>query len=193
MLEDEYFRSNYEIRAMLRVLFNADFFKQARFRKVKSPVEFVVGTIKLAGTHRFPEPGLLNLAIASAAMGQSPLNPPTVEGWPTGKEWIDGGTLNERVNFAVNELAEVSRPGVQAVISRLSAAGKTLAPEACLEQCLDLVGPLTVNSATRQTLLNAVTSGGPLHFGTAAERQASAGRIARLLQLIVATPEYQFA
>jgi hypothetical protein len=136
---------------------------------------------------------LLNLAVASAAMGQSPLNPPTVEGWHTGKEWIDGGTLNERVNFAVNELAEVSRPGVQAVISRLSAAGKTLAPEACLEQCLDLVGPLTVNSATRQTLLNAVTGGGPLHFGTAAERQASAGRIARLLQLIVATPEYQFA
>jgi hypothetical protein len=181
------------MRAILRVLFNADFFKQARFRRVKSPVEFVVGTIKLAGTHRFPEPGLLTLATASAAMGQSLLNPPTVEGWHTGKEWIDGGTLNERVNFAVNELAEVTRPGVQAVISRLSAAGKTLAPEACLEQCLDLVGPLTVNSATRQTLLNAVNSGGPLRFGTAAERQASAGRIARLLHLIVATPEYQFA
>jgi hypothetical protein len=181
------------IRAILRVLFNADFFKQARFRKVKSPVEFVVGTVKLAGAHRFPEPGLLNLATASAAMGQSLLNPPTVEGWHTGKEWIDGGTLNERVNFAVNELAEVSRPGVQAVISRLSAAGKTLDPEACLEQCLDLVGPLTVNSATRQTLLNAISKDGPLRFGTAAEQQASARRIARLLQLIVATPEYQFA
>ncbi len=30
MLEDEYFRSNYNMRSMLRVLFNSDFFKNAR-------------------------------------------------------------------------------------------------------------------------------------------------------------------
>jgi uncharacterized protein (DUF1800 family) len=181
------------VRAMLRVLFNAEFFKQARFRKMKSPVEFVVGTVKLAGTYRFPDPGLLTLPAASAAMGQSLLNPPTVEGWHTGKEWIDGGTLNERVNFAVNELAHETKPGVQTLISRLSAAGQTLAPEACVDQCLDLVGPLSVSSATRQTLIKAVASGGALDFGTTTERQASAERLTRLLQLIVATPEYQFA
>ena len=39
---------------MLRILFNSDFFKDARFTKVKSPAELVAGTIKLAGTHRFP-------------------------------------------------------------------------------------------------------------------------------------------
>jgi uncharacterized protein (DUF1800 family) len=43
MLEDEYFRSNYEIRSMLRLLFNSDFFKGARFAKVKSPAEHVIG------------------------------------------------------------------------------------------------------------------------------------------------------
>jgi uncharacterized protein (DUF1800 family) len=188
-----YVDSGGNLRAMLRVLFNSDFFKQARFRKIKSPVEFVVGTIKLAGTHRFPEPGLLSLPAASAAMGQSLMNPPTVEGWHTGKEWIDGGTLNERVNFAVNELAEVTRPGVQAVINRLSTAGHTLSPEDCVERCLELIGPLAVASATRQTLDNAMRKDGALGFGSDAERQASSGRIARLLQLIVATPEYQFA
>ena len=36
-LEAEYFRSNYDIRCMLRILFNSDFFKDARFAKVKSP------------------------------------------------------------------------------------------------------------------------------------------------------------
>src|SRR5262245_20172375 len=96
-LTQAYFDADGNIRAMLRVLFNADFFKQARFRKIKSPVEFIVGTIKLAGTYRFPEPGLLTLPAAANAMGQSLMNPPTVEGWHTGKEWIDGGTLNERV------------------------------------------------------------------------------------------------
>jgi hypothetical protein len=153
----------------------------------------IVGTIKLAGTYRFPEPGLLTLPAAANAMGQSLMNPPTVEGWHTGKEWIDGGTLNERVNFAANELTEVSKPGIQAIVDRLSATGATLSPEACVEQCLELVGPLTVSSATRQSLLRAITSGGAVRFDTMAERQASAARIARLLQLIVAAPEYQFA
>jgi uncharacterized protein (DUF1800 family) len=192
-LTQAYFDAGGNIRAMLRVLFNADFFKQARFRKVKSPVELIVGTIKLAGTYRFPEPGLLTLPAAANAMGQSLMNPPTVEGWHTGKEWIDGGTLNERVNFAANELAEASKPGVQAMVDRLSAAGAPLSPAACVEQCLELVGPLTVSSATRQSLLRAITSGGVVRFDTAAERSASVARIARLLQLIVAAPEYQFA
>jgi hypothetical protein len=62
-----------------------------------------------------------------------------------------------------------------------------------VEQCLELVGPLTVSSATRQSLLRAIASGGVVRFGTAAEHQASAARLARLLQLIVAAPEYQFA
>ena len=35
MLEEEYFRSNYDIRSMLRVLFNSENFKNARFVKVK--------------------------------------------------------------------------------------------------------------------------------------------------------------
>ncbi|GIT44037.1 MAG: hypothetical protein Ct9H300mP11_19730 [Chloroflexota bacterium] len=33
-------------------------------------------------------------------MGMDLMNPPTVEGWHTGREWIDSGTLVERINFA---------------------------------------------------------------------------------------------
>ena len=47
MLEEEYFRSGYNIRSMLRVLFNSDAFKNARFAKVKSPAELVCGTLRL--------------------------------------------------------------------------------------------------------------------------------------------------
>ena len=39
MLEDEYFRSGYNIRSMLRVLFHSDAFKNARFSRIKSPIE----------------------------------------------------------------------------------------------------------------------------------------------------------
>ena len=50
-------------------MFNSEAFKAARFRKVKSPVELVVSAVKLAGSHSFPEPGLLNLAVATSGHG----------------------------------------------------------------------------------------------------------------------------
>ncbi|MCI0440584.1 MAG: DUF1800 domain-containing protein, partial [Chloroflexi bacterium] len=100
-LVTEYFDSKGDVRSVLRVLFNSDFFKDAQFRKVKSPTELITGTIKLVGTYRGPERDLPRLGNAASVMGQQLYNPPTVEGWHTGHEWIDGGTLNERVNFAV--------------------------------------------------------------------------------------------
>jgi hypothetical protein len=133
------------------------------------------------------------LATATTVMGQSLFNPPTVEGWHTGKEWIDGGTLNERVNFAVNEFADATKPGIQAIVERLSALGTPLTPEALVDHCLDLMGALTVGDATRQALLRYARNGGELHFSTSEERQASTVRVGRLLQLIVASKEYQFA
>jgi uncharacterized protein (DUF1800 family) len=86
MLEDEYFRTGGDIRSMLRVLFNSDNFKKARFAKVKSPAETVAGTMRLVGDFTFPKPGLDALALTIRYMGQDLLNPPTVEGWHTGRE-----------------------------------------------------------------------------------------------------------
>ena len=48
-LSRAYFDSGGDLRAMLRVLFHAAFFKEARFRKVKSPAELVASTMKLVG------------------------------------------------------------------------------------------------------------------------------------------------
>ncbi len=66
--------------------------------------------MKIAGSLRFPEPGHTGMMAATAAMGQGLQLPPTVEGWHTGKEWIDSGTLTERVNFAVNQLSDTPGP-----------------------------------------------------------------------------------
>ncbi len=48
--------SGYDIRSTLRALFNSDFFKNARFARVKSPAEVVVGTLRLVGGAEFPGP-----------------------------------------------------------------------------------------------------------------------------------------
>jgi len=54
-LVDAYTESGGDVRAMLRVLFNSDFFKDARFARMKSPAELVASVIKLVGTYKFPE------------------------------------------------------------------------------------------------------------------------------------------
>ena len=45
-------------------------------------------------------------------MGQDLLNPPTVEGWHTGKEWINSGSLMARINFMAEQVGDTSAPGV---------------------------------------------------------------------------------
>ena len=49
-----FLESDGDIREVMRTLLNSDFFKAARFQRVKSPAEFVAGAIRLAGSPRFP-------------------------------------------------------------------------------------------------------------------------------------------
>lgn len=76
-LIEAFIASNYEIRAVLRLLFNSDFFKNARFTKVKRPAEFVVGTVRLVGGQRFPDVEDITLALETGSMGQKLLDPPS--------------------------------------------------------------------------------------------------------------------
>jgi uncharacterized protein (DUF1800 family) len=189
MLEDEYFRSNYEIRSMLRVLFNSDFFKNARFAKVKSPAESVIGTMRLVGDFTTPKPGLPAIVAEMRYMGQDLANPPTVEGWHTGKEWIDSGTLVERINFTADQIGNTNLPGVRAIINRLRAEGPTLSPERLLDGCLRLLGHYELPEETRSMIVEHLQKGGELRTST----EDFAQRVGQTLQLIVATQEYLFA
>jgi hypothetical protein len=55
---------------------------------------------------------------------------------------------------------------------------------------LDLAGPVRVRPATRQALIDHVTPGGELRFDDGAAG-AAGQRVGELLQLVVATREYQ--
>lgn len=189
MLEDEYFRSDYDIRSMLRVLFKSDFFKNARFAKVKSPAEVVVGTLRLVGDFTHPKPGLSPIARQIRYMGQDLLNPPTVEGWHTGPEWINSGTLLERINFAAGQVGDVNLPGVRTIINRLSSEGRTISAERLVDGCLAMVGAYELPEETRSLLMALAQEGGVLYTGT----EEFAQQVGQMLQLIVSTQEYQFA
>ncbi len=189
LLADTFVESNYDIKSVLRVLFNSDFFKESRYARLKNPAEVVVGTMKLVGGYGFPAPGIGELSRQAQYMGQDLLNPPSVEGWHTGVEWINSGSLMRRINFTADLVGDVERPGVQSIIDRLRANGD-LSPEAFVDNCLDLMGPLEVNAETRQELIDHAAAGGALTWGDAS---ASADRVSELLQLIVSLRDYQYA
>jgi len=194
-LEQAYFDSGYEIGAMLRALFTSNFFKaeSARFARVKSPAEMVVSILRMTGEHRGDvKPGLFDISEEPKFMGMDLMNPPTVEGWHTGHEWIDSGTLVERINFAAEYLGRTDLPGVQDMIHRLTARGVRLSPEAFVEGCIDMVGCLNVTDDTRRELIAHAQRGGELRHGTDAERAAFTRRCGEMFQMLAATSEFQF-
>ena len=180
-LADAFVESGYNITATLRVLFNSDFFKEARFARLKNPAEVVVGTMKLVGGYGFPAPGIGELSRQAQYMGQDLLNPPSVEGWHTGVEWINSGSLMRRINFTADLVGDLERPGVQSIINRLRAQGD-LSTGAFVDTCLDLMGPLEVNPETRHELIAHADVTGPLSWNYEA---AAGDRISEMLQLIV--------
>src|SRR5207245_3109448 len=110
--------------SVLRTLLHSDYFKseQARYARVKGPVELVVGVVRMAGTYRTPTQGIEQVARQALYMGQGIFQPPSVEGWHEGIEWIDSCSLVERGNFVANQLSNVQQSGVRRVIDRRAAA-----------------------------------------------------------------------
>ena len=194
-LAKAYFESDHDIRSVLRVLFNSEFFKEARFARVKGPTELVVGAMRLSGGVTKPGQEMLKAAGIVGYMGQSLLDPPSVEGWHEGTEWVNSGTLLERVNFAASQFVDVDKPGVRAIIDRLASQdGGSFSPEELVDSCLDLMGPITVSGdSIRVALVEHVERAGHLSLEGHLRGDAAEGRVGELLGLIASTREYQLA
>jgi len=184
--------SNYDVRSTLRVLFNSEFFKDARFARLKSPTEVVVGTLRLVGGAEFPAPGIGDLSRQPSYMGQDLLNPPSVEGWHTGAEWINSGSLMRRVNFTAELVGDVERPGIKSLVERLQSQGDK-SVEKVVDDCLDLMGPLEVQPESRVELIQFVGEKGEFGWSSPEQTEESKTRVSELLQLIVSLREYQYA
>ena len=195
-LADAYMDSGHDIRSVLRVLFNSDFFKEAQLSRFKSPAELVVGTLRVTGQFGGPDradPGFIYGPLTEAdVMGQALLNPPSVEGWHTGSEWINSGALVDRVNFAADQMGDLSNPGVRDIVDRIvDECGESPTPEELVDASLDIVGPLPVSDDTRRSLIEVAGGGGPME----PDRDRSGKDMRRLttdlLRGIVSSREYQ--
>lgn len=186
-----------DMRAVLKEMFNSDWFKAATsFKKVKSPTELIAGVLKQTGEFSYPVPGIQNFAITSlngslvegplAIMGQRLMNPPTVEGWHTGHEWIDSGTLSERVGFVERQFEDLSKPGVKDMVDRVGSLDDD--PSQLVDRCLDLLGSINVSEQTYDSL---VAYAKELSSIEKDDVEGSVG-VHNLLQMTASTVDYQF-
>jgi uncharacterized protein (DUF1800 family) len=189
-LTDIFQKTDGDIRAILRSLFNSDHFKSesVRFRKVKSPAELVFGAARLTDRFVIPDMDSSTLANQAMFMGQHLLNPPGVEGWHEGEEWVDSGSLIERINFAASEVGRVDSAGIQRMIQLVENAGDDVRPESFVEACLDAMGSIDLGSGSKAVLVDHAAQNGP---GTPGALDG-AERIVEMFQLIVSTPDYQY-
>jgi len=199
VMSDAYFDSGYSIKAMLRALFLSDAFKsEASWNaRVKSPIELVVGTLRLCGGYDGPTHDVYGHIAASGFMGQDIYAPPSVEGWMGGADWISTGSMVQRVNFAGGIVGDISRKGTVALIDRIrNEAGTVPTAESLVSASLANLGNLQVADDTRSGLVEFTNSNVILRLSkddTPADNSDDArNAIASLLQLIVATREYQF-
>ena len=187
-----------DMRAVLGGLFNSEFFKQSiNLRKVKSPTELIAGVLKQTGEFSSPTPGLHEFAVTTlngstyegtmAIMGQRLLNPPTVEGWHTGHEWIDSGTLSERIGFAERQFADQSKPGIQDIVSRAGSLDDE--PSQIVDRCLDVMGTIQVSETTYEALVAYTAELKSMQN----DRDPETTGVHNLLQMIASTVDYQFA
>ena len=181
-----YFDSGCDIGAMLRTLFHSDFFKaeDIRYEKVKSPAEFAVGILRMSGEFAAPRREMILRYRQIDWMGQALNNPPSVEGWHQGLEWLDTGTLMERINFASEQLGDPHKPGVRAMAASIAAPDDNNAPpdpDTLVDRCLDQMGALTASPQTRAALL------------TLARQPAAdpSERATQMLRLTAASREFQ--
>jgi uncharacterized protein (DUF1800 family) len=97
----------WEIKPILIKLFLSEAFFSAKAREgiVKGPVEHVAGFMR--ATNLLGNPAVIDNALR--LMGHRPTQPPTVDGWPGGTQWLSAQGMVDRANL-LNYLTEQAEP-----------------------------------------------------------------------------------
>jgi uncharacterized protein (DUF1800 family) len=99
--------SGYKIDATLRTILRSNLFfdPSMRRRRVKSPVELAVGTVRALEILK-PTVSAEALAESTSRMGQTLYAPPSVAGWDGGTAWINTTAMLHRTNLALALLGD---------------------------------------------------------------------------------------
>ena len=163
---DVYIASNHSIKEVLRAIFVSDEFfgERARFGLVKSPVELIVGSIRMLGV-RF-NPGAIGrgdrgdqvsyiLGGISAFLGQELFNPRDVSGWKLNLGWINTSWLLNRFTYAAllatARTRDLNSPGIWIAHDQLRSYTKGNAKKT-VQKLLTALGPIEADGKTVRQL-----------------------------------------
>ncbi|MEE8451312.1 MAG: DUF1800 family protein [Thermoguttaceae bacterium] len=180
----ESFAAEYDIGALVgRMLGSNLFFSPAAYRRrIKSPLEFALGIVKgLEATV-----SAVQLGQDLAGLGQNLYEPPTADGWPGGRQWINGATSLGRSNLAFS-LLDSQKP-YEGKLDPMAIAQKHghSAGESAGRFLLDLFLQGDLDDAVQQSVLKHA-------LGEAAPDGDPSQAVRRLAHLVVTLPEFQLA
>ncbi len=191
--------NDYQLRPLLMTLLRSKAFYQPDHigSQIKSPVQLVVGTMRKLEMQQLPPPRQITNALNQ--MGQIPLMPPNVKGWPGGRAWINTATLFARYNTGLwlvgaagPALAMDPRLGRRvglrgrdrtpqaAPVNQAIVQAQALPPTQTVNAWIDRMLGRPIASEKRDVLLEGYVNAG----------QGEAGA-RKLAELIVSMPEYQ--
>ena len=183
-LSDVYLTSDGDIKKVLENIFKSDHFKsrEIMFKKVKSPSDLVFGITRLVDRFEIPELDSAELATNTLLMGQFLLNPPSVEGWHEGEEWIDSGSLIERINYASDEISNKSSKGVKRIIEIIKSK-KIGSDEEFINVCLEALGYIELSDRSYKIISEHLKIN---------NYENNEDKITDILRIIVSTPDFQY-
>ena len=118
----------YALKPLMRAMLLGESFWAAENRGVlvKSPVELVVGTLRLFEVRPID---LRPAVIACAGLGQNPFAPPNVKGWPGGEAWINASTLLGRKQLVERVLLNDDRMEARPAMDDMTRAAPAKGPQ----------------------------------------------------------------
>ena len=154
--------AHYDIRVALKEILTSDAFYAAEQRGalVKSPVDLVVGTLRVFEVR--PQQAL-PFAVAAAGMGENLFSPPNVKGWPGGDVWINTTTLLARKQFVDRIMRADDAMSMAAASARTEVGGANAmnaeSPAAMPVKVPAAAGPVDADGGRRQRFLQQMDRG----------------------------------
>lgn len=180
-----YLDSKFDIKAVMRriLLMDAFYSEKARYAIIKSPTEFVVGTLRMLKANF----NVRSVPFFMALMEQDLFNPPDVAGWDMGLGWISTATMLTRYNFA-NTVATARGGNVGTFSPETLLQGKDLqSPEAVVDYFLEILGLPAVSGQARKVLTDLLR---PASGNFVLDAQTIDQKVRGLVHLIMTLPHY---
>ena len=193
LLGDAFISSGYDMRSTLRVLFNSDFF-QGRKRLVRQGEESGGADRRHhASSRRLPRP-----QAGHHRPGGGVQLPGAGPAGPAQRGRLAHGRRVDRQRRAASSHQLRRRPDGETGASRREGHHrKDVGPRSAgrrggmVDGCLDLMGPVRVEDATREELIDHVSKSEPAN-GNGGESRSFSDRVVGAMQIIASTREYQF-